>query len=240
MDLPPVVSRAQWLAARKALLIEEKKLTRERDALNEERRKLPMVKIEKEYIFDGPAGPTSLRDLFQHRRQLIIYHFMFDPYWDEGCPSCSNFADTFNGAVIHLAARNTSFAAVSRAPLAKIESFRKRMGWTFPWLSSFESEFNREFQVTLDKCQDNVQHNYESAAALVQAGKLWTTEGEFPGLSVFLRDGETIFHTYSTYQRGLDGFLLCYNFLDVTLLGRQDADGPNPQAWIRHHDKYPD
>ncbi len=238
MNNPAVVSETEWLARRKELLVQEKELTRARDALNAERRKLPMVKVEKEYVFDSPNGPVSLRDLFRNRRQLLIYHFMFDPSWDEGCPSCSHFADTFNGTVVHLAARDTSFAAISRAPIAKIDSFKKRMGWAFPWLSSYGNNFNRDFQVTLDQTLGSVQHNYENAAALVQVGKLWAAAGEFPGLSVFLRDGGTIFHTYSTYQRGMDAFLLTYNFLDVTPLGRQDAEGPNPQAWIRHHDKY--
>jgi predicted dithiol-disulfide oxidoreductase (DUF899 family) len=239
MDLPRVVSQSEWLAARKALLVKEKELTRQRDALSAERRRLPMVKVEEEYVFDGPDGPTSLRDLFGPRCQLVIYHFMFDPSWDEGCPSCSHFADSFSGAVVHLAARNTSFAVISRAPLDKIESFKKRMGWSFPWLSSSGTEFNRDFQVTLDQTLGSVQHNFANAVALVQAGKLWSNAGEFPGLSVFLRDGDAIFRTYSTYQRGMDAFLLTYNFLDVTPLGRQDAEGPNPQAWIRHHDRYP-
>ena len=238
MNHPTVVSQVEWLAARRQLLAQEKELTRQRDALSAERGKLPMVKVDKEYIFDRAQGPTNLLDLFQGRRQLIVYHFMFDPNWDEGCPSCSHFADTFNGAVVHLAARDTSFAAISRAPLAKIESFKKRMGWTFPWLSSFGSDFNRDFQVTLDETLGSLQYNYENAAKLVQAGKLWAAAGEFPGLSVFFRDGDSIFHTYSTYTRGLDAFLTTYNFLDLTPLGRQDAEGPNPQAWILHHDRY--
>lgn len=238
MDHPKVVSRAEWLAARKELLAKEKEFTRNRDALSADRRGLPMVKLEKDYFFEGPNGRTNLCDLFAGRRQLIIYHFMFDPSWDEGCPSCSHLADIFTGSLIHLAARDTSFAVISRAPLAKIESFKKRMGWTFPWLSAGVSDFNYDFHVTLDESAGSVEHNFGNAAALVQAHKLWATAGEFPGLSVFLRDGESVFHTYSAYQRGLDPLLNTYNFLDLTPLGRQDAEGPNPQAWIRHHDKY--
>jgi predicted dithiol-disulfide oxidoreductase (DUF899 family) len=238
MDYPSVVSQTEWLAARKALLASEKELTRQRDALGAQRRKLPMVKIDKNYAFDGPNGRTTLRELFGRHRQLIIYHFMFDPGWDEGCPSCSHCADNFAGALVHLGARDTAFAVVSRAPLAKIESFRQRMGWTFPWFSSFGSDFNYDFHVTLDETLGSVEHNYENATALVKAGKLWSAAGELPGLSVFLRDGDNIFHTYSAYQRGLDALLNTYNYLDLTPLGRQDDDGPNPQAWIRHHDRY--
>jgi predicted dithiol-disulfide oxidoreductase (DUF899 family) len=239
MNHPKIVSRAEWLVARKELLIKEKESTRQRDALSAERRKLPMVKIEKEYVFDGPNGRTNLRDLFEGRRQLIVYHFMFDPSWDEGCPSCSQAADNFAGSIVHLAARDTSFAAISRAPLAKIQSFKKRMGWSFPWLSSFGSDFNYDFHVTLDEAMGSVEHNYHDAAALAQAGRIWAVAGEFPGLSVFLREGDSVFHTYSAYQRGLDLLVGAYIFLDLTPMGRQDSDGPNPQAWVRHHDKYP-
>ena len=238
MDHSPIVSRTEWLAARKALLSKEKEFNRQRDALSAERRRLPMVRIEKEYIFEGPNGRTDLHEIFGGRRQLIIYHFMFDPSWEAGCPSCSHCADSFAGSVVHLGARNTSFAAISRAPLAKIELFKKRMGWTFQWLSSFGSDFNYDFHVTLDEAAGSAEYNYANSAALVQAGKLWSATGELPGLSVFLRDGDSVFHTYSTYQRGLDLLLNTYNYLDLTPLGRQDADGPNPQAWIRHHDRY--
>jgi predicted dithiol-disulfide oxidoreductase (DUF899 family) len=237
MDHPRIVSQAEWLAARKELLIKEKEATRERDALSEERRKLPMVKIEKEYAFEGPNGRTSLRDLFERRRQLIVYHFMFDPSWDEGCKSCSHFADNFAGSLVHLAARDTSLAVISRAPLAKIESFKRRMGWTFPWFSSFGSDFNYDFHVTLDEAEGSAEYNYERSATLLQAGKIWSAKGEMPGMSVFLREGDSVYHTYSTYQRGLDLFLNTYNFLDATPRGRQE-DGDRIQAWIRHHDNY--
>ncbi len=232
MDRPGIVSRAEWLVARKELLTQEKEFTRQRDALSAERRKLPMVKIEKEYVFEGPNGRTNLLALFEGRRQLIVYHFMFDPSWDEGCKSCSYLADNVEGGVVHLAARDTSFAAISRAPLAQIESFKRRMGWTFRWLSSYGSDFNYDFHVTLDEAAGSVEYNYQHAAALAQATR------ELPGLSVFLHDGDSIFHTYSTYQRGLDLLLNTYNYLDLTPLGRQEAAGGG-MAWLRHHDRYP-
>jgi len=236
--LPRVVSRAEWLVAREKLLKKEKESTRQRDAVSAQRRELPMVKVEKEYVFEGKNGRATLRDLFEERRQLVIYHFMFDPNWDEGCPSCSHCADSFQGAIVHLAARDTAFAAISRAPYAKIRSFKKRMGWTFPWYSSFSNDFNYDFHVSLDEAAGSVEYNYEDAAALHRAGKLWSTKGEMPGLSVFLRDEENIFHTYSTYARGLDLLLNTYNCLDLTALGRQDNQEGNPQARVRHHDKY--
>jgi len=237
-DRPKIVSRDEWLVARKKLLAKEKEATRRRDALSAERRQLPMVKIEKDYVFEGPGGRANLRDLFGPRRQLIVYHFMFDPAWDEGCKHCSHVADNFEGAVVHLAARDTAFAAISRAPFAKIESFKKRMGWTFPWLSSFAGDFNYDFHVTLDEAEGSVEYNYGSVPELLEAGKIWYPKGEMPGLSVFLRDGDSIFHTYSTYQRGLDLFLNTYNYLDMTPLGRQEH-GERIQAWVRHHDRYP-
>ena len=178
MNHPRVVSHAEWLVARKALLAKEKESTRQRDALSAERRSLPMVKIEKEYVFEGPNGRTSLRDLFDGRRQLIIYHFMFDPSWDEGCKSCSHLADNFEGALVHLRARDTSFAAVSRAPLAKIESFKKRMGWRFRWLSSFDTDFNYDFHVTLDQAVESVEYNYANAAALVREAHRFVKGGK--------------------------------------------------------------
>ncbi len=192
---PNVVSRAEWLVARKELLAREKESVRQRDALSAERRKLPMVEIQKEYIFEGPNGRANLRDLFGRNRQLFTYHFMFDPSWDEGCKSCSHLIDNVAGAIVHLAVRDTSFAAISRAPLAKIAVFQKRMGWTFPWLSSSGNDFNYDFHVTLDEAEGSVEYNYADAAALLKAGKIWYTKGELPGLSVFLRDGDRVFHT---------------------------------------------
>lgn len=226
MSRPNVGSRSEWLVARKELLAREKEFTRQRDALSAERRRLPMVRIEKEYVFEGPNGRKSLHDLFEGHRQLIVYHFMFDPGWDEGCKSCSFFADNFPGSFTHFAARNTAFAVVSLAPLAKLEAFKKRMGWTFPWFSSFGNSINRDFHVTLDEAAGGDEYNYQEAAALKQAGKIWIEKGELPGLSVFLRDGDSVFHTYSTYQRGLDLFINTYNYLDVTPLGRQEDNDP--------------
>jgi predicted dithiol-disulfide oxidoreductase (DUF899 family) len=231
IDSPRIVSRAEWLAARKALLVKEKEASRARDALSAERRKLPMVRIEKDYVFEGPNGRRTLADLFEGRRQLLVYHFMFDPEWDEGCKSCSFVADNFTGALVHLTARDTAFAVISCAPIAKIERFKKRMGWEFPWLSSFGGDFNYDFQVTLD--ENHTEYNYAPVSAQ-PAG--YPQEGEREGLSVFLREGDRLFHTYSTYQRGLDPFLNTYNFLDHTPLGRQEGDGI--MRWLRHHDKY--
>lgn len=237
LDRPRVVSQAEWLAARKEFLVKEKEFTRQRDVLSAERRKLPVVKIEKEYIFEGPNGSTKLREFFGNHTQLIIYHFMFDPSWEEGCKSCSHIMDNVAGSVVHLGARDTSFAVISRAPLPKIESFKKRMGWTFPWLSSFGNDFNYDFHVTLDESAGSIEYNYANAAELVKARKLWSEKGELPGLSVFLREGDSVFHTYSAYQRGLDLPLNTYNLLDLTPLGRQE-EGERIQAWIRHHDRY--
>ncbi len=210
MHLPKVVSQNEWLVAREALLTKEKELTRLRDKANAERRRLPMVRIEKNYVFEGPDGRSRLLDLFEGRDQLIIYHFMFDPEWEEGCPSCSFVADNL-GHLAHLHARNTSLALVSRAPLARITPFKKRMGWTVPWFSSFGSDFNYDFHVTTDEAVAPVIYNYRDKAELLQRGEAYFTQGEQPGLSVFLRDGESVFHTYSTYTRGLDPLLGTYN-----------------------------
>ncbi len=241
---PDVVSRAEWLAARKDFLLREKEFTRQRDALNAQRRRLPMVKIEKEYVFETPSGSATLADLFEGRRQLVIYHFMLDPAWDEGCPGCSHFADSMPH-LAHLYARDTSFALVSRAPQAKIQPFKARMGWTLPWYSSFGSDFNYDFHVTLDEDKGSVEWNFESVTGLVERGKIPFTKGELPGLSVFLRDGGEIFHTYSTFARGLDPFLGVHQLLDMTPYGRQEnwEDSPDgwpqtPGDWLRHHDKY--
>lgn len=237
VNLPKTVSRAEWLVARKELLKKEKEFTRQRDRLSAERRKLPVVKIEKEYIFDGPNGRATLRDLFGSHRQLVIYHFMFDPECEEGCKSCSHFIDNVAGSIVHLAARDTSFAVISLAPFPKIESFKKRMGWAFLWLSSFGNDFNYDFRVTLDPEKPEYEYNYANAKTLLAGGKIWFPKGEMPGLSVFLREGEQVFHAYSTYQRGLDLPLNTYNLLDLTPLGRQE-EGERIQGWIRHHDRY--
>ena len=238
MNRPNIVSRDEWLVARKALLAQEKEASRQRDALSASRRSLPMVEIDTQYVFDGTNGRTTLRELFGDRHQLIVYHFMFDPQWEEGCKSCSHFMDNAAGSIVHLGARDTSFVVVSRAPLQKIDAFKRRMGWAFPWVSSSGNDFNYDFGVTLDPERPPYEYNYTDAKTLLAARKIWFAKGELPGISVFLRDGDRVFHTYSAYQRGLDLPLNTYNFLDLTPLGRQEEDG-RAQAWIRHHDKYP-
>jgi predicted dithiol-disulfide oxidoreductase (DUF899 family) len=240
MSLPNVVSRDEWLAARKELLAKEKELTRRRDALNVARRMLPMVAIDKEYVFEGPDGKATLLDLFEGRRQLIVAHFMFDPSWDDGCPSCSAGADEMSaGLIAHLNARETSLAYVSRAPLAKLEDYKARKGWTFPWYSSYGSDFNYDFHVTLDESVAPMEYNYRTADEHRQAGTGYYFEGEqpleMPGSSYFLRDGERIFHTYSTFGRGAEQTGGSYYFLDLTALGRQeDWEEPKGRATDAH------
>jgi len=231
MQTPNIVSSREWTAARKRLLAKEKELTRQRDALSAELRKLPMEAVEKDYAFQGPNGRRTLADLFEGKRQLIVYHFMFGPDWDEGCPACSFVADNFSGALVHLAARDTAFAVISRAPIEMIEPFRKRMGWTFPWLSSSGTDFNYDFQATIDE-----KHDVYNFAPVTAQPEGRPHEGEREGLSVFLKDGGRVLHSYSTYQRGLDPLLNTYNLLDLTPLGRQEEDGI--MMWLRHHDKY--
>jgi predicted dithiol-disulfide oxidoreductase (DUF899 family) len=227
MSLPQIVSRDAWVAARKALLNEEKALTRQRDALNTARRNLPMVAIDKDYRFTGPEGEMGLLDLFAGRHQLMINHFMFGPTWDEGCPSCSAGADELSeGLLDHLRVRDTTLVTVSRAPLDKIERYKARKGWTFPWYSSYGSDFNYDFHVTLDEAVAPIEYNYRTAAEHAQAGTAYYVEGdqpiEAPGLSCFLRDGDTIFHTYSVYARGAEMTGGSYYYLDLTALGRQE------------------
>lgn len=234
---PRVVSREEWLAARKQLLRKEKELTKLRDKLSAERRELPRVQIDKNYVFEGPNGKASLLDLFDGRRQLIVYHFMFDPSWEEGCGGCSFLVDNI-GHLAHLRAADTSLVAVSRAPLAKIMPFKTRMGWTVPWFSSFESDFNYDFHVTLDEAKAPVEYNFMDQARLEEKDEPWFLNGEQPGLSVFLREGDRIFHTYSTYARGGELLLGTFNYLDLTPLGRQEDAGI--MNWVRHHDKYGD
>ena len=232
MDRPRIVSRDEWLAARKALLDKEKIFTRERDALAQERRRLPMVRVEKQYVFDAPQGKQTLSDLFGGRSQLAVYHFMFGPEWKEGCPSCSMAADHFDGSAIHLAQRDVSFVAISRAPLAQIEVFKKRMGWRFSWVSSNANGFNHDYGVsfTKDELGNGKPYNFNTSSF---------PNEEAPGLSVFYKEpsGE-IFHTYSTYGRGLEALLGPYTFLDLVPKGRDESALPYPMAWVRHHDKY--
>lgn len=229
-----VLTSAEWLSARKALLAKEKEFSRLRDDLARHRRELPWEKVEKRYVFDGPNGQPTLSDLFNGRSQLIIYHFMFGPGWKEGCPSCSFISDGFDGTLAHLAARDTTLAVVSRATLPEIEAFKKRMGWKFMWVSSSGSDFNFDYHVSVTK--ENIgkaetEYNY----AMVEF-----PSDERPGASVFYKNaaGE-VFHTYSTYARGLDILLTTYNLLDLTPKGR-DEEGmqPHAMAWVRHHDRY--
>ena len=237
METHKIVSQKEWLEARSALLIKEKEATRRSDALARERRSMPMVRLTKPYSFDGPSGKQTLADLFDGMPQLIVYHFMFEPHWSEGCKSCSHFMDNIAGAVVHLRARDTAFAVVSLAPFEKIDAFRRRMGWSFPWVSSYGSDFNKDFEVSIDTGDPNSNYNYARAKDLLDAGKIWFPKGELPGLSVFLRDDADIYHTYSVYQRGLDALLNTYTLLDLSPLGRHEGDAPG-QSWIRHHDRY--
>ena len=231
IELPKVATRAEWLAARLKLLAKEKELTRARDALNTERRRLPMVKMDKHYIFEGPGGKVGLLDLFEERLQLIIYHFMW--LWDagkprdEGCPSCSAWTDEIaRGHLVQLDARSTTLALVSRGPFAKLNAFKKRMGWTLPWYSSFGSDFNYDFGVTIDESVAPLAYNYRSKTEHERAGTAYYFEGQqpfdLPGMSCFLRDGEQVFHTYSNYGRGGEAVGGSYYFLDLTALGRQE------------------
>lgn len=232
MSLPEVVSREQWLVARKELLTKEKELTRARDKLNARRRRLPMVLVEKDYRFEGPGGNAGLLDLFEGRHQLIVGHFMFDPDWDDGCPSCSAGAEELSpGHLGHLHVRDTTFAYVSRAPLAKIEDYRRRRGWTVPWYSSFGSDFNYDFQVTIDAPVASAEYNYRSQAEYERLGADVALAGEWPGRSCFLRDGDHVFHTYSVFARGLETIGGSYYMLDETALGRQeDWEEPRGRA----------
>jgi len=233
MERPRIVSEAEWLAARKQHLTKEKEFTQLRDQLSAERRKLPWVKIEKPYVFDGANGEETLADLFGGRSQLIVYHFMFGPEWEEGCKSCSFLADHIDGSVVHLAHRDVTFVVVSRAPLAKIDAFKKRMGWRFKWVSSYDNDFNFDYHVSFpndEVANGKVYYNY---------GTQEFPSEEAPGVSVFYEDGSgDIFHTYSAYARGLDMLVGAYNYLDLVPKGRDEDDLDFTMAWVRHHDRY--
>ncbi|MEV6397394.1 DUF899 domain-containing protein [Streptomyces sp. NPDC051907] len=231
-NLPEVVSREEWLAARKELLVKEKELTRARDQVNADRRRLPMVRIDKPYTFEGPNGEASLLDLFEGRPQLVVHHFMWtfdidadgaEHPRDTGCPSCSSAADGI-GRLRQLRVRSTALAAVTRAPYAKLAAYRERMGWTFPWYSSAGSDFNYDFHTTLDERVAPVRLGYRTEAELAEAGSPWSESmrGDYPGISAFLRVGEEVFHTYSTFGRGIEEFHNGYPHLDLTALGRQE------------------
>jgi len=230
-----VVSAEEWIGARLQHLAREKELTRLRDQLSRERRELPWVKVEKPYVFDGPRGPESLADLFEGRSQLVVQHFMFDPSWDEGCKSCSFWVDNFDGITIHLNHRDVTFALVSRAPIATLEAYRQRMGWRVKWVSSFHTDFNRDFHVSFTPEElESGQAYYNYAAGSFPVP-------EAPGLSVFYKDADgAVYHTYSCYARGLDMLNGAYHLLDLVPKGRDEAGLPSSMAWLRHHDRYED
>ncbi|MEB3357361.1 MAG: DUF899 domain-containing protein [Synechococcales bacterium] len=226
---PPIVSRDAWLQERKALLLEEKELTRQRDRLNAKRRRLPMVKLEKSYSFDAPQGKTSLLDLFEGRRQLIVYHFMFDPAWEKGCMGCTGFVNAL-GDLSMLGDRDTTFLLISRAPLEKLERYKADQGWNLPWVSSFNSDFNYDFHATQDKSIVPVEYNYRNEKELEESGSYFT-QGEAHGMSVFFRFDDEIFHTYSTYGRGVESLTDSYSLLDITPYGRQEDFEDSPPGW---------
>lgn len=230
MQQPQIVSREAWLTARKALLAKEKDFTRQRDALSAERRALPWVEVEQAYVFDGPNGKETLSDLFAGSSQLIVYHFMFGSDWEEGCPSCSFWADNYNGITIHLKHRDVQLVAVSRAPLAKLEAYRKRMGWGFKWVSSYGNDFNRDYHVSFTPEERQTGfYNFEPRGFGAEA----------PGLSVFIKgENGAIYHTYSCYARGLDALNGAYQMLDLVPKGRDEAGLPYTMAWVRRHDRY--
>jgi len=231
----PVVTHDEWLAARTAFLAAEKEFTRARDRLSRQRRELPWERVEKDYSFDSVNGRQSLANLFGDCSQLIVYHFMFPPEWDEGCVHCSFWADNFNGTDVHLRARDVSFCAVSRAPVEKLEAHERRMGWSFNWVSSFESDFNYDYQASF--APDQV----ESGAAVFNYSTMAPGMSDREGASAFYKDADgAIFHTYSTYGRGIDILNGAYNFIDLTAKGRDEDGLPGTQDWVRYHDRYGD
>jgi predicted dithiol-disulfide oxidoreductase (DUF899 family) len=235
IDDHAVLPHEEWLRVRRAFLAKEKDFTRLRDELSRERRELPWEKVEKSYLFNGPDGEATLPELFEGRSQLMVYHFMFDPTWDEGCPHCSFWADGFNGTDVHLNHRDTTLVAISRAPMEKIQEFKARMGWSFTWVSSFRSDFNYDFDASFTPEQ------LEGGTASYNFGTMDPGGEDREGASVFYKDASgTIFHTYSCYARGIDMLNGTYQFIDLTPKGR-DEDGPEgPQAWVRYHDRYED
>ena len=227
---PRFATRNQWLAERKKLLAREKAVTKQNDRVSAERRRLPMVKIEKDYVFTGPKGKRSFEDLFEGRRQLIVYHFMFDPAWDKGCPGCTSFVDAL-GDLSMLNERDTTFVLVSRAPLRRLKAYKARKGWSVPWFSSFGSDFNYDFHVTLDERVTPVVYNYRSKAKILAKKAHSLTDGEGHGLSVFFRMGKDVFHTYSAYARGVESLTDAYRLLDTTPYGRQQDWEDSPHGW---------
>ena len=225
-----IVSADRWRAARRALLEREKEFTHARDALSAARRALPWEKVETGYVFDGARGSVTLADLFRGRSQLIVYHFMFGPDWEAGCKSCSFWADNFDRIVVHLRARDTNLVAISRAPYQRLAAYRQRMGWSFEWVSALGNSFNRDFAVSFEK--DTPGNNYNF-------GTQHFGGEEAPGISVFARDGGAIYHTYSTYARGLDMVNGAYHLLDLVPKGRDEAGLSFTMEWVRRHDEYP-
>ncbi len=233
MKTHKLVFRDEWLAARREHLAKEKAFTRLRDQLSQERRELPWVKVEKEYVFDGPNGKETLLDLFEGRSQLIIYHFMYGPDWAEGCPSCSFWADNFNGITVHLNHRDITLLAVSRARLGTLEAYKRRMGWTFKWVSAFGSDFNRDYHVTF------TPEEMEKGEMFYNFRISKFPSEEAPGISVFYKNEQgDVFHTYSCYSRGLDMLNGAYHYLDLVPKGRDEDDLPHSMAWLRRHDQY--
>jgi predicted dithiol-disulfide oxidoreductase (DUF899 family) len=231
----PVVSHEEWISTRTAFLAREKEFTRLRDELSRQRRELPWEKEDKQYVFDGPNGKETLAELFENRGQLVVYHFMFPPEDDEGCPHCSFWADNFNGIGVHLNHRDVTFVAISRAPLAKIELFKQRMGWSFKWVSSFQSDFNYDYQASFPP------EAVQSGAVFYNYTHMDTGMMDREGSSVFYKDKNgAVFHTYSCYARGIDMLNGTYHFLDLVPKGRDEQGLDDPQAWVRHHDKYTD
>jgi len=228
-----IVAREDWVTARKELLAQEKEFTRLRDELTKKRQQLPWSKVEQEYVFEGKDGKESLAELFGECSQLIVYHFMFDPEWTDGCKSCSLLADHYNPAVVHLKQRDVELVTISRARLETLLAFQKRMGWSFKWLSSLENDFNRDFGVTFtpqELEQGPVHYNYQETTFPMT---------EAPGISAFYKDERgDVFHTYSSYARGLDLFITAYNLLDITPKGRDEAGLNYSMEWVRHHDSY--
>ena len=243
MTMHRVVSKDEWLEARKRLLAKEKEFTRLRDELSAERRALPWVRVDKEYAFDGPTGRETLAQLFGDRSQLVVYHFMFAPEWEVGCKSCSFWADNFNGITAHLRQRDVAFVAVSRAPIAKLQAFAKRLGWTFKWVSSGESDFNYDFDVSFRPdtlAGGAATYNFAKLSSFRSRGKvLDMTPSDMPGISVFAKDADdTVFRTYSTYGRGIDMMNNAYNYLDLVPGGRDEAKLPHTMSWVKLRDLY--
>lgn len=236
MTTHPKVSREEWHRARLELLKKEKEHSKARDELTRARQNLPWVRIEKDYVFEGPDGKVHLRELFEGKSQLIVYHFMFEEDWEEGCKSCSFLADHYEPAIVHLANRDVSMVTISKASLKKIEAFRKRMKWNFRWMSSTDSDFNRDFHVSFtedEMASGRGFYNFEETSTF--------STKEAPGMSAFVQDKNgQIYHTYSTYARGLENFLTAYHLLDIVPKGRDEAEFSYGMEWLRHKDKYDD